>query len=145
MDSLYLFNGTCTTIEIPFKYFCTREDTLFLWLLLPIALHSLSYQLAFMTVLEFICAQAPLKMKGLLIGLWYATTSLQIHNNDRFVTEDIQWFISHGIKCAWSHVIQVVSLQSTSTSVQNRYEKEIEQREEYKRELREERRALLCS
>ena len=159
MDSLYLFNGTCTTIEIPFKYFCTREDTLFLWLLLPIALHSLSYQLAFMTVLEFICAQAPLKMKGLLIGLWYATTSLQIHNNDRFVTEDIQWFISHGIKCGlmlfslllyccvakWYRYRARDEVVPVYLMIEDRYEREFQQREEYERELREERRALLCS
>ena len=100
MDSSFLFNGTCTTIQVPFEYFCAQEDTLFLWLLLPVALHSLFYHsFIFMTVLEFICAQAPLKMKGLLIGLWYATTSLQIHNNDSLVPQDTQWFITHGIKC----------------------------------------------
>ena len=26
-----------------------------------------------MTALEFICAQAPLRLKGLLIGIWYAS------------------------------------------------------------------------
>ena len=30
-----------------------------------------------MSAIEFICAQAPLRLKGLLIGLWYA--SLSVH------------------------------------------------------------------
>ena len=29
-----------------------------------------------MTALEFICAQAPLRLKGLLIGVWYASLAL---------------------------------------------------------------------
>ena len=31
----------------------------------------------FLSSIEFICAQAPLRLKGLLIGLWYA--SLSVH------------------------------------------------------------------
>ena len=54
-----------------------------------------------MTVLEFICAQAPLKMKGLLIGLWYATTSLQIHNNDSLVPQDSQFGMYHSWNQVW--------------------------------------------
>ena len=188
-DSSFLHNGTCTTIHNDYFYFCTREDTLFLWLLLPIALHSLFYQFIFMTVLEFICAQAPLKMKGLLIGLWYATTSLQIHNNDSLVPQDSQWFITHGIKCGlillsllvyccvakWyryrvrdevvpvylmieeRHEREIQQREEYEREIQQReeyereiqqreeYEREIQQREEYEKQKREERIALLCS
>ena len=148
MDTTFLFNGTCTTIPIPLKYYCAQADDLFLWLLLPIALHSLSYQFAFMTVLEFICAQAPLKMKGLLIGLWYATTSLKINNNDSLVSDDKQWFISHGIKCGlilfslllyccvakWYRYRARDEVVPVYFMIEERYEREIKQREEYERE-----------
>ena len=30
-----------------------------------------------MTILEFICAQAPLRLKGLLIGIWYALMAIR--------------------------------------------------------------------
>ena len=38
----------------------------------------LSYLLVFLTILEFILAQAPRSMQGLLIGLWYAYQSLAV-------------------------------------------------------------------
>ena len=38
----------------------------------------LSYLLVFLTILEFILAQAPRSMQGLLIGLWYAYQSLGV-------------------------------------------------------------------
>ena len=43
-------------------------------LIIPQILQGLSYLLVFLTALEFICAQAPLRLKGLLIGIWYGLT-----------------------------------------------------------------------
>ena len=48
----------------------------YLIFILPSILQGLSFLLVFMTALEFICAQAPLRLKGLLIGLWYATLAV---------------------------------------------------------------------
>ena len=45
---------------------------MFLWTLVPIITRTTAYHLVFMTALEFVSAQAPLKMKGSLICLWYA-------------------------------------------------------------------------
>ena len=57
---------------------CTPGNSIFLILLVvPQILQGLSFLLVFMSAIEFICAQAPLRMKGLLIGLWYA--SLSVH------------------------------------------------------------------
>ena len=64
---------------------CGEGKTLFLSLLLPAMLRSFSYQWGFMTALEFICAQAPLRMKGLLIGVWYSMSTLQIHVLDNMI------------------------------------------------------------
>ena len=57
--------------------YCGQGDELFLWSLVPIATHAIAYNLVFMTALEFISAQAPLKMKGLLVTFWYALSSLR--------------------------------------------------------------------
>ena len=49
------------------------------WLILiPQALNGIAHMLVFLTVLEFIFAQAPHRMQGLLIGLWYAMQSINV-------------------------------------------------------------------
>ena len=65
-------NGTCHHIcpEI------VEEYNLFYLLIIPQIIEGLTSLLVFMTVLEFICAQAPHTMKGLLIGVWYAMMSI---------------------------------------------------------------------
>ena len=49
----------------------------FLWLIVPQILNGLAQLLVHMTTLEFICAQAPRTIQGLLIGLWYAMFSIR--------------------------------------------------------------------
>ena len=57
---------------------CRPGNSIFLILLVvPQVLQGLSFLLVFLSTIEFICAQAPLRLKGLLIGLWYA--SLSVH------------------------------------------------------------------
>ena len=55
-----------------------------------------------MTALEFICAQAPQTMQGLLIGIWYALCSIRylvIGTLDHFTRENIQiWYIYQASK-----------------------------------------------
>ena len=71
-------NGTCTRINILNYSNCHSTNSIFLVLLIiPQILQGLSYLLVFLTALEFICAQAPLRLKGLLISIWYA--SLSVH------------------------------------------------------------------
>ena len=70
---------------------------------IPFTLLGISYLLIFMTILEFICAQSPNALKGLLIGIWYSTTSINfplIHllDTDSSTSETIPWNIYHGIK-----------------------------------------------
>ena len=38
---------------------------------------SILYLLVFLTTIEFICAQSPNAMKGLLIGIWYSMMSIK--------------------------------------------------------------------
>ena len=73
-------NGTCVEYMDVFNSTACYRDTSyhFLWLGIPFVLHGLSLLLVFMTTLEFICAQAPLRTKGVLVSLWYASQLLTI-------------------------------------------------------------------
>ena len=69
----FVEENNCTSQAL--HNYCGQGDELFLWSLVPIATHAIAYNLVFMTALEFISAQAPLKMKGLLVTFWYALSS----------------------------------------------------------------------
>ena len=56
---------------------CTSSDNTLMWLLVPQLLHAFGYMLVFLTVLEFICAQAPFRLKGFMVGIWYAMLSIK--------------------------------------------------------------------
>ena len=55
-----------------------------------------------MTMLEFICAQSPNSMKGLLIGVWYSLSSVKafVVNvlDTQFTLNIIHWNIYHCVK-----------------------------------------------
>ena len=63
--------------------------------------HGLSSLLVYMTVFEFIYAQAPRTTQGLLIGQWYATCSIRyllVRVVDAFLFEKTSWLIFEGVK-----------------------------------------------
>ena len=53
------------------------SDSTLMWLLVPQILHGFGYMLVFLTVLEFICAQTPFRLKGFMVGIWYAMLSIK--------------------------------------------------------------------
>ena len=76
-------------------------DNTYLWFIIPQLLNGLSSLLVFMTVFEFICAQAPRTTQGLLIGLWYATFSIRyllVSLVDVFLFDNTSWLIFEGVK-----------------------------------------------
>ena len=84
----------------------TMDSTL-VWLLVPHILHGFGYMLVFVSVLEFICAQAPFRLKGFVIGSWYAMLSIKyifVNIVDEVITlyykEDKKWIIYESIKIA---------------------------------------------
>ena len=88
------------------EHFCSdppvSDVTLYI-LIIPLLLYGISYLLVFMTVLEFICAQSPNVLKGLLIGIWYSTFSVKYMVIDVLDThplflESNPFSIYHGIK-----------------------------------------------
>ena len=79
--------------KIPFLYFSG----------FPLLLHGASYSLIFLTTLEFICAQSPTALKGLLIGIWYSMLSIKyifINSLDTYPPnlESLPWNIYHLVK-----------------------------------------------
>ena len=99
-------DGDCAAANITKEYplpHCEGQavNYLFLWILIPQLVRSVAYLLVFTTALEFICAQAPLRMKGLLIGIWYATFALQYlatHVPDEVIESYVPWIIFHGVR-----------------------------------------------
>ena len=93
------FNGTC----VPFCPEMITESDIFYLLLIPQIIEGVSLLLVFMTMMEFICAQAPHTMKGLLIGIWYAMLSIR-YVGMNFVTSALdrsnnsEWCIYGGVK-----------------------------------------------
>ena len=109
IDSCYFMtvdlniNGTCRSISNATNnlFYCDQNNTPFLLLLIPNILQGLSFFLVFMTALEFICAQAPLRLKGLLIGIWYsllATNYLVVEVPELFTVSSLSWTIFHAVK-----------------------------------------------
>ena len=52
--------------------YCNENNIPILLTTIPNVLEGFAFLLVFMTMLEFICAQALLRIKGLLIVIWYA-------------------------------------------------------------------------
>ena len=83
---------------------CRPVNSIFLILLVvPQVLQGLSFLLVFLSAIEFICAQAPLRLKGLLIGLWYASLSvhyLLVEVPDIYIllTDGTTWVIIQEVK-----------------------------------------------
>ena len=99
-------DNTCTTISNATDNFscCKQNNTPFLLLLIPYLLQSLSFLLVFMTALEFICAQAPLRLKGLLIGVWYAFLAINyllIESSELYTIAKTNWISFHSVKALY--------------------------------------------
>ena len=121
LDSCYFLtcdlniNNACVTISNATNnlYYCKENNIPFLLLLTYNAFQGLSILLVFMTALEFICAQAPLRLKGLLIGVWYAFLAVNylfVEVPELFTIESTTWKIFHGIKASFVFLSLVMYL-----------------------------------
>ena len=66
-----------------------------------------------MNALEFICAQVPLRLKGLLIDVWYAFLAVNyqfVEAPELFTIESTTWKIFHGIKAGFVFLSLVLYL-----------------------------------
>ena len=153
----FLINNNCTTVKI--HNYCGEGDHFFFWLLIPTAVHTLAYHLVFMTALEFISAQAPLRMKGSLITIWYAMSAQQYFVQAVTVviaTEDKTWMITRGVQAFFILLSLLVyccvskryryrlrdEVVNEHYLVEEVYDRELRLAEEYEREKRAEMREL---
>ena len=93
-------NGTCSALS-EIQDFCPRNNLPFLLMIIPNILQGFAFILVFMTTFEFICAQAPLRLKGLLIGIWYASLAvyyLPVRVSELFVTDVVTWEVFYEVK-----------------------------------------------
>ena len=93
-------NGTCSALS-KIQDFCPQNNLPFLLMIIPNILQGFAFILVFMTTLEFICAQAPLRLKGLLIGIWYASLAiyyLPVRVSEQFVTNVVTWEVFYEVK-----------------------------------------------
>ena len=65
-------DNTCTTISNAMIIFSTSKQHTFSFAANTLFASRLVLSSGVYEALEFICAQAPLRLKGLLIGVWYA-------------------------------------------------------------------------
>ena len=152
--------GNCTFISTinDNKFYCTQNNFTFLLLIIPYVLHGLAYLLVFMTALEFICAQAPLRLKGILIGFWYALLVLHlvVAISETKVINNTTWTLFREVKAfliamsffAFLYVSEHYHYRVRDEVVNEQflveeiYEREIHLAAEYEREKREELRLM---
>ena len=142
----------------------TSDNTL-MWLLVPQILHGFGYMLVFLTVLEFICAQAPFRLKGFIVGIWYAMLSIKYfittidtatahyHLMERtwIIYESIKIsiiglsLIVFGISCRWYHYRERDEVVNVQGMIEEIYERELLQQENEENEDDDEDTVLISS
>ena len=100
ISSTVNINGTCS-MPPDYSGYCNENNTPFLLIIIPNVLEGFAFLLVFMTILEFICAQAPLRLKGLLIGIWYALLAvdyLAVGISEIFLIDITIWEVFYEVK-----------------------------------------------
>ena len=123
----------------------TMDSTL-MWLLVPHILHGFGYMLVFVSVLEFICAQAPFRLKGFMVGIWYAMFSIKYiitviesiythHEKAWIIYESIKIgiiglsLIIFGISCRWYRYRERNEVVNVQGMIEDIFEKELNQQQ----------------
>ena len=127
----------------------TMDSTL-MWLLVPQILQGFGYMLVFVSVLEFICAQAPIRMKGFMVGIWYAMFFIKYlfiniieFSITSFYKEDKAWIIYEstrigiiglsliifGISCRWYRYRERDEVVNVQGMIEDIFEKELNQQQ----------------
>ena len=133
-------NNTCSQLCIDY----TVTTNILYLSIIPYTLQGIAYLLIFMTILEFICAQSPNSVKGLLIGIWYSTLSIKfavIHvlDTQSSTLEIIPWNIYHGVKgigiflsiicfslvCKYYHYRERNEVVNEQAIIEEQYEREL--------------------
>ena len=121
-----------------------------MWLLVPQILQGFGYMLVFVSVLEFICAQAPFRMKGFMVGIWYAMSFIKFlllnmieFSITSFYKEESTWIIYEsikigiiglsliimGISCRWYRYRERDEVVNVQGMIEDIFEKELNQQQ----------------
>ena len=125
----------------------TSDNTL-MWLLVAQILHGFGYMLVFLTVLEFIFAQAPFRLKSFMVGIWYAMLSIKyfiaiIDSAIIYYLMERTWIIYKsikigiiglsliifGISCRWYRYRERDEVVNIQSMIEEIYERELLQHE----------------
>ena len=127
----------------------TMDSTL-MWLLVPQILQGFGYMLVFVSVLEFICAQAPFRLKDFMVGIWYDMFSIKYlfiniieFSITSFYKEDKAWIIYEsikigiiglsliifGISCRWYRYCERDEVVNVQGMIEDIFEKELNQQQ----------------
>ena len=138
----------CSILNSTSDSIFTSDNTL-MWLLVPQILHGFGYMLVFLTVLEFLCAQAPFRLKGFMVGIWYAMLSIKyfITTTDTAIAYyhliERTWIIYEsikigiiglslvifGISCRWYRYRERDEVVNVQGMIEEIYERELLQQE----------------
>ena len=155
-------NKTCSSYNLFPHNDCALQNGPFLLLIIPNLLQGLASLLVFLTALEFICAQAPLRLKGILIGVWYALTSISVLTTtitQIYLKDEIAWEVFEEVKLffiASSFLLFLYLSQRYSYRVreetinyhllaEEKYEREFTLRDEYEQQRQDELKSLYQS
>ena len=118
-----------------------------MWLLVPQILHGF---VVFLTVPEFICAQAPFRLKGFIVGIWYAMLSIKyifVNIIDYVIAsydgKERTWIIYQstktgiiglsliifGISCRWYHYRERDEVVNVQGMIEDIFERELLQQQ----------------
>ena len=149
--SCYIISSNNCSLLPECHNYCDLNNTPFLLMIIPNILQGLAFLLVFMTTLEFLCAQAPLRLKGLLIGIWYALLAvyyLPVAVSDTFITDFTTWEVFYEVKAfliflslmlylcvsRWYRYRLRDEVVNEQFLVEEIYERQLAQAEEYERE-----------
>ena len=125
-------------------------------MIMPEILYGISYALVFPTSLEFIIAQSPCEMRGLMVGLWYAAYGLgyvidiigthPFNCKEDTVCQDIYYYVMKGEVIVIFPILFVIlakryklRLRENEINVhciaEEHYERYMNQEEEFRREM----------
>ena len=108
---VYQLEQNQTTTKCSYQNEHDRLDVYLYWMILPNAFNGLSTFLIVFSGLEFICAQAPLNMKGLVLGMAYTLYGvgiiIQVAISIPFVTANIKVWETAPLTCGmWYFMMQ---------------------------------------
>lgn len=155
-------NNTCSSYNMLSHNNCPTRNGPFLLLIISNLLQGLACLLVFLTALEFICAQAPLRLKGILIGIWYSMMSVSTLTNTiaqiylkyeitREVYEEVKVFFIALSFLLFLYHSQCYSYRVRDETInfhfltEEKYEREFTLRDEYEQQRRDELKSLYKS